>query len=188
MKLKKLVLTTIISSLILSGCGGGSSTKTSEIPLKEGNVIYENNNLSIQIPKSWEIIDRSSFTSSVPTETIVGFRNNIKSDIFTANVNISQKQLEQSDSPQVKDFAKSSMEIHKNNLIGYQLLNEKESGNSYFTEFEGKKSASEQIIHFRQMYVIKDNLAYTITGAYLPNEDESIVTTIGEMLDSFSLK
>lgn len=196
MKLKKLAISGIISALLFTGCSGGSSSSTTTPTLKEGNTVYENNTFSLQLPKSWEVIDKTSFTSTVPTETVIGFRNNIKSDIFTANVNVAQKQLQQSDSPSVKDFAKSSLEILRNNLIGYQLFNEKEGKMTYgkdglatyYTELEGKKSASEQIIHFKQVYVINQGIAYTVTAAYLPNEDESVVTTVGEMLDSFSLK
>lgn len=197
MKFRKLAAIGIISSILFTGCGGSSSSSSNNsAPLKEGNTIYENNSFNLQLPKTWEVIDKTSFTSTVPTETLIGFRNNIKSDIFTANVNVAQKQLQQSDSASVKDFAKSSLEILRNNLIGFQLLNEKESKMNYgkeglltyYIEFEGKKSASEQIIHFKQVYAINGNIAYTITAAYLPNEDESVVTTVGEMLDSFSLK
>ncbi|MCX6735046.1 MAG: PsbP-related protein [Candidatus Peregrinibacteria bacterium] len=198
MKFKHLV--TIIISLtftfLFTGCSGSSSTSTTTPTIKEGNTVYENNTFSLQLPKSWEVIDKTSFTSTVPTETVIGFRNNIKSDIFTANVNVAQKQLQQSDSPSVKDFAKSSLEILRNNLISYQIFNEKEGKMTYgkdglvtyYTELEGKKSASEQIIHFKQVYVINQGIAYTVTAAYLPNEDESVVTTVGEMLDSFYLK
>lgn len=197
MKFRKLAAIGIISSILFTGCGGSSSSSSkTSAPLKEGNTVYENNSFNLQLPKTWEVIDKTSFTSTVPTETLIGFRNNIKSDIFTANVNVAQKQLQQSDSASVKDFAKSSLEILRNNLIGFQLLNEKEGKmnygkeglSTYYTEFEGKKSASEQIIHFKQVYAINGNIAYTVTGAYLPNEDESVVTTVGEMLDSFSLK
>lgn len=195
MKLKRIAAIGIISSLLFVGCGGGDSTSTiTALPVKEGNVVYDNTSFTLQIPKSWETIDKTSFTSMVPLETVVGFRNNIKSDIFTANVNVAQKTLDNKDTV-VKDFAKSSLEILRNNLIGYQLLNEKEGKlisntgiDTYTTELEGKKSASEQIIHFKQLYVINNGIAYTITGAYLPNEDESVVTAIGEMLDSFTLK
>lgn len=187
MKTKHLVISIgIISSLLLTACGNSdSTTTTSTTPLKEGNKIYENDNFSLQIPMQWEAIDKSSFTSNVPAETIIGFRNHIKSDIFTANINIAQKEVD-STMP-VKDFAKSSLEITRNNLIGYQLVNEKEGKNTYSTEFEGKKSASEQIIHFKQLHVINNSTAYTITGAYLPNEDESVVNAIGEMMESFML-
>lgn len=196
MKFRKLAAIGIISSILFTGCGGSSSSTNTSAPLKEGNLIYENSSYSIQIPKAWEVIDKTSFTSTVPPETMIGFRNNIKSDIFTANINVAQKQLRQTDSASVKDFAKSSLEISRNNLIGYQLFNEKESKMNYgkeglatyYTEFEGKKSASEQIIHFKQLYIISDATSYTVTASYLPNEDESVVTALGEMLDSFSLK
>ena len=194
MQFKKLATIGIISSFLFAGCSGGGSTTSTTTTVKEGNVLYDNTAFSLQIPKQWEVIDKTSFTSNVPAETVVGFRNNIKSDIFTANVNIAQKTL--TTPTLAKDFAKSSLEILRNNLIGYTLLNEKDGKMTYgkdglatySTEFEGKKSASEQIIHFKQLYVINNNIAYTVSAAYLPNEDKSVVTTIGEMLDSFSLK
>lgn len=190
MKLKHLAtIIGITSTIFLTACSGSDSSSTvTTAPVKEGNRVYEDSTLSIQIPKSWETIDKTSFTSNVPTETNIGFRNNIKSDIFTANINIAQKELNSKADITAKDFAKSSLEVSKNNLIGYQLLNEKEAKNSYLAEFEGKKSASEQIIHFKELFVVKNGIGYTVIGSYLPNEDESVVNAIGEMLDSFILK
>lgn len=176
----------ILSTLFLSACGGDDNSSQNTATVKPGKVVYDSEAFSIQIPKEWQIIEKNSFTSNVPAETIVGFRNNIKSNIFTANVNIAKKILEGPVS--VKDFAKSTLEISKNNLIGYQLLNEKDDKTKYFTEFEGKKSASEPIIHFRQFYTVNNGIGYTATAAYLPNEDESIVNMIREMSDSFILK
>ncbi len=183
----------VLTSLFLTACGGGNSSSTIG-SIMPGKVLYETSTFSIQIPKEWETIDKNSFTSNVPSETIVGFRNNIKSNIFTANVNVSQKQV--ATELAAKDFAKSTLEILRNNLIGYQLLNESESKtnyaeeilNSYKTEFEGKKSSSEAIIHFKQIYAVNNGTSYIITAAYLPNEDESVVNTVGEMLNSFMLK
>lgn len=189
MKHKHLVASIgIVFSLFLTACGGGDSDSSSAVAtLKPGKVLYETGTFSIQIPKEWETIDKSVFTSNVPSETVVGFRNNIKSNIFTANVNVTQKEV----APELtaKDFAKSTLEILRNNLIGYQLLNEGEAGTTaYKAEFEGKKSATETIVHFKQTYIVNNGIAYTITAAYLPNEDENVVNTTGEMLDSFSLK
>jgi len=198
MKIKHLVISIgIISAILFVGCSGRDSTSsTTSAPVKEGNTLYENNNFSIEIPKPWETIDKGSFTSNVPLETIVGFRNNIRSDIFTANLNISQKSLDPKQVITSKDFAKSSLEIARNNLIGYQLLSEKEGKMAYgkdglatyLAEYEGKKSASEQIIHFTELYVVNNNFGYTVIGSYLPNEDESVVKTVEDMLSSFLLK
>ncbi|MBI5754520.1 hypothetical protein HZA40_05260 [Candidatus Peregrinibacteria bacterium] len=182
-------------TLIITACGGGSSSSNDTgATIQPGKTTYNTDTFSVQIPKDWETLEKNSFTSNVPPETIVVFRNNIKNDIFTANVNIAQKALSQKIT--VKDFAKSNLEILKNNLIGYQLLNEKEdkinfgkdSLPTYKTEVEGKKSASERIMHFRQVYVINNNIMYTVTATYLPNEDESVGNALGEILDSFVLK
>lgn len=198
MKLKYLAASIgIFCALFFTACGGGSSSSNNSGPvIPPGKVAYDSDTFSVQIPKDWQTIDKNSFTSNVPAETIVGFRNNIKNDIFTANVNIAQKQLDAKSVVTVKDFGKSTLEVLKNNLIGFQLLNEKDDKMNYGkdglatykTEFEGKKSASEPVIHFQQLYVINNGTAYTVTAAYLPNEDVTVVTTIGEIFDSFLLK
>lgn len=193
MKFKTLTILGLTSSLLFSACGGDS--KDPEQIKKEaeaaGKIIYENEEFSIQLPKDWEVIEKNSYPSNVPAEIIVAFRSNIKNEIFTANLNIAKKELQEKEMT-VRDFAKGSLAVTKNSLMNFNLIAEDEGEigdiKTYILEFEGKKTSSEAIIHFKQLYIANNGLIYTLTTSYLPTEDESVVNALQEMLDSFSLK
>lgn len=71
--------------LMLSGCFNfGGSTDTPAVD--EKSKIYENTVFTITIPKDWDVIEKDDFTSEVPEETQVVFRNNVKNETFTSNV------------------------------------------------------------------------------------------------------
>ncbi len=55
-------------------------------------------------------------------------------------------------------------------------------------EFEGKRSVTDPVIHFKQLFLINGGIGYTLTAGYLPTEDESVVKVLNEMLNSFALK
>lgn len=194
--MKKILSLILGASFLLTSCGGGDSDTTADKKVADeaNETVYETAGFSIQIPKDWETIEKNNFTSNVPEQTVVGFRNNIKSDIFTANLNIAQKSVEETLA--VKDLAKSSLAIIKTSLIGFEQINENEDKMdygedglvTYSLEFEGKKSASEPIIHFKQLYVVNGGVGYTITAARQQNEDEPVVNALDEMLNSFLLK
>jgi len=189
--LKKLSITLLIFPFILTGCLG---TEDSQQELTTGKEIYQSNTYSIIYPTDWEVIDSSGFTSNVPNQTQIAFRNNIKSNIFTANLNISTTQITTGLS--AEDFAKSNLKNAKNSLLDFQELNNINSivfygGNeheAYTLEFSGRKSAVESVIHFKQLYTVRDNIGYIVTAAHLPDEDETIVKELDEMLNSFALE
>ncbi len=193
--MKKLLIIFLIP-LVLAGCFGSddptpADTNTNtEIP---GKVTYKNNEFSLLVPQDWETIERTDTTSNVPLEYSVGFRNNIKSETFTANVNIAKSQI--TEGLTVEDFAKSTLAKVKNSLIGFQEI-KNEATNlgtgdasvaAYLLEFEGKKSASDSVIRFKVILVTKAGVGYSITAAYLPAEDENVVKLTDEMLNSFTL-
>ena len=193
--MKKILSLILGVSFVLSGCGSSSdTTEDKKVADAANETVYETASFYIQVLKDWETIEKNNFTSNVPEQTVVGFRNNIKSDIFTANLNIAQKVVEETLG--VKDFAKSSMAIIKTSLIGFEQINEgedkmeygKDGLVTYRLEFEGKKSASEPIIHFKQLYVVNGGIGYTVTSARQQNEDEPVVNALDEMLNSFLLK
>ena len=192
--MKKLLLLLSIP-FVLSGCFGstGSTTGTG-IASNPNYITYETATFVIAYPKDWEVIDSKSFTSNVPPETIVDFRNNIKNEIFTANSNISQVPLP----PEVisADFGKSTLLKSKESLVSFQELSKEEfvikykdqDITTFISGFEGKKSPSDPIIKFKQLYIAYQGTGYVITSAYLPTEDEGVVKMTDEMLHSFSLK
>jgi len=177
---------------MLTGCFGDTETVEDE-EIEPGKISYETSNFKINMPEDWEIIERQDFTSNVPIETVVGFRSNIKSEIFTSNVNISESQLPVEINS--KDFAKSSISSAKNKLTSYKQINfqdyeleyKDESIPTYIIEFSGKQSPIEPIVQFKQIFISHNGIGYTITGSFLSDESESIVKQIDEMLDSFSL-
>lgn len=183
----KFLVTLLTIPLVLTGCFA-SEEETASI-----TEIYETNNFSISVPQDWEILEKSEFTSNVPQSTIAAFRNNIKNEIFNANINISVQNTNLTDP---LDLAKSSKANAKTNLISFQEIETKnmevQSGEQtikgVLMEFQGKRNTQESIIRFKQLYVIQGNTAYTVTAAYLPDEDDTVVQYIDEMLNSFALK
>ena len=174
--------------LLLTGCFGGSTDTTTDTSL------YKHSLFEVKVPQDWEVLEPSDFTSNVPRETLVAFRSNIKSDRFTANVNVIGINTEEKISS--LDFAKSSESQIKTKIVSYEKVglteNEIQKGENTvkgaILEFSGKKSATDPIIHFKQLYIVDNGTAYTITASYLPDEDITVVKYAGEVLTSFALK
>lgn len=193
--MKKLLLLLSIP-ILLTGCFGGDGTSPSGTngSSNPNFKTYENAAFSISLPNDWEIIDSKSFTSNVPQETLIGFRNNMKNEVFTANVNISQTKLP--DTTTSNDFGKSTLLKAKESLVGFietskedfALIYGDQEITTFISGFEGKKTPADPIVRFKQLYVAYNGAGYVITAAYLPAEDESVVKMTDEMLHSFSLK
>lgn len=169
----------------LSGCFGSDSENT-ENTNTSGTKPYETSYFSIQIPADWELLEKSDFTSNVPEETVVGFRNNIKNDLFTANINISISEVNKELTS--LDLANSSKSNAKTSLIGFHEIKTSEITNGVLMEFEGKKNVTDPIIRFKQIYTVSDGKGYILTAAYLPNEDAGVLSYIEDMMNSFTLK
>ncbi|MBD3330250.1 hypothetical protein GF354_01830 [Candidatus Peregrinibacteria bacterium] len=179
--------------LFLSSCIGGEEISTDD-DSTIGKYNYETANFSIHIPPDWEIIENNKFTSSVPDDIVVVFRNNIKNEIFTANasvgVNILSAPLTSS------DLGKSTLAKARTRLIDYrEIKNEQRNVNygeesllGYYAMYEGKRSADSPITVFKQLFAVRGEIGYIVTAAYLPTEDETVVNYIDDLLESFSLK
>ncbi len=178
----------------MTGCGGSDEeTGTSETG-GTGQAQYKATDFAIIIPSEWETLEAADFTSQVPGEARVAFRSNFKNESFTANLNIGQKKIE--DTVSSSDFAKSNLATVKKNLLAFRLIatqkvtipvGEDEEVEGILNQFEGKRVATDPIVEFKQISVVYNGIAYTVTGAFLANEDESIVKQLDQMLDSFSL-
>lgn len=192
----KIFLGAIIAALTLSACGSDESdeTPTVENPSQASKSNYETNEFRISYPAAWEVIDSTNYTSNVPPEILVAFRNNIKNEVFTANLNVSKNELNENITS--LDFAKSSMAKAKSTLISFEEIDTEnysvefngEPIETLITEFQGKKIASDPAVRFKRLSLVKGNQAFTVSGAYLPGEDEGVINAIDEMLRSFSLK
>ena len=177
--MKKLI---VILSLFLVACS--SSNDNSNVGQAiQGN--FETSNFTIYVPESWEILDQSTFTSNVPQEIMAAFRSNERSDIFTTVVNVAETPLP-ADINTV-EFARSSLQKIKSGLTGYQEISRTE-GDKTTIRFKGKRNASDSMLEHIVIYQVKDGLGYSVTASFLELEDESIVNTAIEMLESFSLK
>jgi PBP1b-binding outer membrane lipoprotein LpoB len=189
----KLIIPLIAISMFFGGCFGeddSSPTNTFE----DNKIRYQHKNFTINIPQDWDIIEKSDFTSTVPEEIVVAFRNNIKNEIFTANVNISMIAL--SETLNSTNFAKSSKNKASTSLIEFEekdletkkIMKKNNFIEGAIMEISGKKTSYDPIINFTQVFIVDNKIGYTITAGYLAQEDETVVKYIEEMLDSFELK
>lgn len=199
----KKILTVISVALMLSiftGCLGigedtattDTTTPTQGTPQSYKN--FENKDFSIIYPENWEVLNEDAFTSNVPATTVVVFRNNIKSDIFTANLNVSQATI--SEGTTSEDFALQTLNTEKYNLIGFTelkrenyTLGEGESAiKTFITTFQGRKTITETLVEFKQLCIARNGFGIIITAAYLPNEDQNVVYQLDQMVKAFTLK
>jgi hypothetical protein len=176
----------IFVPFVLGGCFGGGSSVDGELVAGPGESIYSSGEFAILHPSDWHVLEQDTFPSLVPHQTVLAFRNNIQNEVFTANVNISKINVESNIT--ADDFSKSTLAKIKTTLLSVTEISSTKINNGVLIHFQGKKSPSEPIINFKSLTVIQEQEAYTVTGAYLPTEDESVVIYIDKMLESFSLK
>lgn len=190
----KLVLFSLVT-LTFSACLGiGEDTDTAPVESSNESTTYQNSELSIAIPKDWEIIESKDFSDRVASNTVIAFRNNMKNDIFTANINIiTNERLSDKSS---SDHAKEIINSEKATITEYkELVREtvslKNAGNTDETEFiifEGKNSADQDLTRYAQVFLAKGDKVYIVTGSYRPTEEEKTTQLIQQSLKSFELK
>jgi hypothetical protein len=181
--------------LVLSGCSsGGSTTQKTTDDDKTRIIDSASYDFNVRIPREWDVIEAKEFTSDVPPQTVIVFRNNVKNEDFTANVNIIRNTLQ--NSKETLDYAKQVLNRQKNGLYNY-----KESGrdlvqvsitgkksDTYLTHFEAKKDPSSDLTRFVQTYAVKGTEAYIVTGSMSPKENENNIKTVEDIVKSFTIK
>lgn len=195
----KILILGLLCTSLLSGCFNfsgttGSSSSGNQTSVDEQHKLYETNVFSVVVPKTWDVYEKDDFTSDVPEETIVVFRNNVKNENFTANVNIVQNGLQQPIA--LLDYAKMVSNRQRSGLYDYKETKKEEvkmkigtrEEPSYIIMFEAKKSPDEKIVRYIQAYAISGNSAYIITGAISTQENDNVVKTIEDIVKSFKLK
>ncbi len=184
-----------VTLLSFSGCFNFFGEEESQEGLPDAtSSTYQQNDFSLTVPSSWEVIDKNDFTSDVPDETVVVFRNNVKNETFTANVVVVQRTLQSSvDS---LEYANLVNNRQKSGLIDYRELSKEQitlgigegEESTYFTKFEARKATNEPLIRYQQLYGVSGSLAYIVTGASSEQENDSTVQTIETIVRSFRLK
>lgn len=196
--MKKTIQIGLISIFMLtfSGClgFGEDTTNTDVTPANTESTTYQNSEFSMMIPKDWEIIESKDFSDRVASNTLIVFRNNIKNDVFTANINIvtNERLNDKSSAEHAKDIINSE----KATLLDYKelsretvsLQNGGNTDSSEFIVFEGRNSAGEDLIRYAQTCLVKGDKVYIVTGSYRPTEDEKITQLIQDGVKHFELK
>lgn len=195
-RLKKLstVLLITLSLLSLSGCFNFFEEEPQQTDSSLTSSTYQTTDFSINIPADWEVIDQNDFTSDVPPETLVVFRNNVKNETFTANVNIVQRDLQESVSS--LEYANLVNNRQKSGLVDYNETHKEtillpsgdQQVDSYFTAFGARKSTSEPLIRYVQTYGVRGNSAFIVTGAFSPQENDVTSQSVEDIIRSFQLK
>jgi hypothetical protein len=187
-----LFIAIIASVFVITGCfdfGGGE-----EVPEAEGTALYENNVLSISVPKEWDILEEDDFTSEVPQETLLVVRNNVKNENFTANINVVRKKLIEPLSS--KDFAIMTNNRQSGGLPDYRETR-KDAANisvggsvqeTFIVGFEARKTPEDRLINYLQIYAVKDDFGYIATGSASPQEGATVTSGISSAIGSFALK
>lgn len=190
---KSLAVILFSSIFLLTGCFGG------EEEIDNGQLhnftTYTAPTFTIGIPQQWEVIEPKDFSKDIPDETQIIFRDNITSDIFTANSNVTKRLLR---SPMSStDFGKSEIQENKNTLLNYREISRDEEFNiviggqmqkTLLIMFEGKQSESEPTIRVVQTYAVNGTDAYTATAAYLPDATELASENAKNIIKSFKVK
>jgi hypothetical protein len=194
------IILATISLFSFTGCFGGEDTPVDTVT-PAGFITYEKGDVTITAPEAWEVFTEKDFPTNVPKDTLAVFRNNIKSDIFTANLSISQAEITKGETS--KDFSIKSLNAVKNNLVSFQEISREDFqvkkavtagtedeilDTTTLITFQGRKTVTEPLIIFKQLCIAKTGYGLIITASYLPNDDQSVVIKLDDMLKSLRLK
>lgn len=192
---KSLIIYLLGVVFLLTGCFGGNGDTLPEVPEFEGFSTYNASTFSISIPNAWEIIEPRDFTEDIPAQTQIIFKDNVKSDRFTANANITKQLL---NAPMTSlEFARSEISGHKSTLLNYREISRNgefkvivgdKFHNTVYILFEGKQSEEQPTIRIVQTFAVNGADAYTITSAYLKNGDELAAEVAGKIIETFRVK
>lgn len=197
--MKKIFLSLIIISFLLSGCFGSSKNPTPSDKKTEGFHSYSTGEFSMQIPDEWEVLTAEKFQSNVPQNTLIAFRNNVKDEKFTANVVVIKNDLPQEQEISNLDYAKSLHQKMSQDLSSYVeiaveqmkiFVNGKEN-ETVFLYALGREQPESEIKKFIQISAVKGKTAYIALGSMLSTENEmntALTDKIVTMVRSFEVK
>ncbi len=180
--------------LVMTGCSFGGTTPKISDDDKTRLIDATQYDFTIRIPREWDVIEAKDFTKEVVPETVIVFRNNVKNEDFTANVNVVRKTL--MDTRETLDYAKMVLNRQKGGLYNYretsrdliQIAIGGKKVDTYFTTFEAKKDPSSSLTKFVQTYAVKGTEAYIVTGSMSPKENQNNINAVEDIVRSFSVK
>lgn len=184
----------ILSIFVFSGCFNFGEEENPEALPPSTSSTYETGQYTLTVPADWEVIDANDFTSDVPPETEVVFRNNVKNETYTANVNIVRRELQESvDS---LEYANLVANREKSGLVDYSeekketitLQTPDGQIETYLLVFQARKSNNDQLVRYYQTYGVSANAAFIVTGSTSTQETETTSQTIENIVRSFQLR
>ncbi|MFC1809946.1 hypothetical protein ACFLZH_00430 [Patescibacteria group bacterium] len=192
---KSLIIYLLGAVFLLTGCFGGGEDTLPEIPVFEGFSTYNASTFAISIPDAWEVIEPRDFTEDIPAQTQIIFKDNVKSDRFTTNANITKQLLNY---PMTSlEFGRSEIAGNKTTLLNYREISRNDEfklivgdklHNTAYILFEGKQSEGQPTLRIVQTFAVNGADAYTVTVAYLKNGDELVAEIAGNIIETFKVK
>ncbi|MCD6109228.1 hypothetical protein J7J83_00480 [bacterium] len=191
---------TILSLIILTsvftftGCFDSNDNADTTNRLKNF-IVYKAPTFSISIPNQWQTIEPKDFTSNIPKETQIIFRDNIQNSTFTTNANVTKRILSRATNS--LNYGKEIMAENKQTLLNFREISRDEDFNiaiggqmqkSLFVLFEGKENEVEPTIRIAQTYAVNSSDAYTVTVAYLPDTSDLQAETSKNIVKSFKVE
>ncbi|PIQ77476.1 hypothetical protein COV82_04305 [Candidatus Peregrinibacteria bacterium CG11_big_fil_rev_8_21_14_0_20_46_8] len=190
--MRRQTIAALAITLLLTGCFGGDDDSINGAPT--GMHTYATNEFRIAIPNAWEILEAHQFTSDIPPNTLIAFRNNVRNENFTANVAIIRNPLAEEIS--TSDYARLLVEKLKTELIGYRELQienrtiqvGENQHNTLFIYVEGRDHAASDLKQFIQISGVKEKNAYIAIGSFLADEAETTADLVGSMIRPFEMR
>lgn len=198
--MKKIVLTAsgAVMLFLLAGCFNfdipTEQQPGGQTPVDNSSKLYQTAEFSMVIPRDWEVIEKGNFPTDFQEETEVVFRNNVKNEVWTANIAIVKKNLDSTISSE--EFGGTVINRQRSGLTNYKERSKENiplsvAGHSETTllmGFEGRLNPNEQMVRYLQTYAIKGNTGYIALGSFSLQENDTTVQAIDQALRSFTLQ
>jgi hypothetical protein len=187
---KILLLCFTFSFLILAGCSGSSSApETIGLTLPAANYSnYATADFRIQYPIDWEVLSQQEISSKFRQRLEVAFLSNFKDLFFTPVITVEKVAL--TENINSMEFADQNISKNASTLIDYILVDRQpvtleRKGSPVLTEivkFRGKERIQNDILEYIQIFAVKDQSGFIVTGAYDPTanrtEEDKIVNSL----------